>query len=550
MGTLSLAKKCQERVLNETSPLISQAFDPCDTLATGCGCVALSLVHPALLSTPCTPLPRRSTPGRCLPAWLRWGGCTTRAGCLGARLCNAFFLPLRDSTLPIRLRWLTLGLTAVAVRASLLPLSLRASAGGDTLAAALSRARATTQPPPRSRSALRTALASLAASQPGRRLTSPAWVVASPLVAIPVSVYSLLVVRAAAVAPLPGLDCGGAAWFHDLTLSAVDASSLASLTGPTGALLPAATVGLAFAALQRGPMGAAAPPSPIARVRLALEWLLVPTLAAGLCLPAAVFCYALPSAAFSVAHVEAMRARRARAVGEGVLPRTVMRRGAAPLSGAVEAVAPTAAAAGGEAAAPLLHTTAETVSSLPHTPPSPADAPSSADDVAAFAAAAAAGARGDWASAAQLYRAIVDAPSPLAQPSPPHVESPAALALDALSPDARVRRGRALLGLGVALSVSGDAAGAASALAAASAARPGHAQTLVALAAALRAAGRGGEARGAMRAAALAAPQHAAELAAMEAAAEAGGGAGGRAGGEDGAAEGVAEERGTQGRDK
>ena len=47
--------------------------------------------------------------------------------------------------------------------------------------------------------------------------------------------------------------------------------------------------------------------------------------------------------------------------------------------------------------------------------------------------------------------------------------------------DARLRRGRALLRWGVALSVSGDFAGAASALAAASAARPGHAQMLVAL---------------------------------------------------------------------
>ena len=88
----------------------------------------------------------------------------------------------------------------------------------------------------------------------------------------------------------------------------------------------------------------------------------------------------------------------------------------------------------------------------------------------------------------------------------------------------------ALLGWGVALSASGDSAGAASALAAASAARPGHAQALVALAAALRAAGRGGGARCEMRAAAMAATHHATELAAMEAAAEAGGDAGGRAG--------------------
>ena len=74
--------------------------------------------------------------------------------------------------------------------------------------------------------------------------------------------------------------------------------------------------GLAFAALHRGPMGAAALPLRVARARLALEWLLVPTLAAGLCLPAAVCCSALPSAAFSVARVEVVRARRAQR-GEG-----------------------------------------------------------------------------------------------------------------------------------------------------------------------------------------------------------------------------------------
>ena len=194
----------------------------------------------------------------------------------------------------------------------------------------------------------------------------------------------------------------------------------------------------------------------VACARLALEWLLVPTLAAGLCLPAAVCCCALPSAAFSVARGEAVRARRARAGGGGARPRTEVRRGAAPPRDAIGDVAPAAAALGGEAAAPLPHATAETVSSLPHTAPSP-------PDVAA-----------------------------------PRRHTHAPLTFDAVSPDARVRRGRALLGWGVALSASCDSAGAASALAAAPAARPGHAQTLVALATVLRAraAGRGGEALG------------------------------------------------------
>ena len=106
---------------------------------------------------------------------------------------------------------------------------------------------------------------------------------------------------------------------------------------------------LVFAALQRGPTGAAAPPSLVVCARLALEWLLVPTLAAGLCHPAAVCCSSLPSAAFSVARVEAVRAPRLRAGGGGARPRADVRRGAAPPRGATQGVAPTAAEVGGGA---------------------------------------------------------------------------------------------------------------------------------------------------------------------------------------------------------
>ena len=126
-------------------------------------------------------------------------------------------------------------------------------------------------------------------------------------------------------------------------------------------------------ALQRGPTGAAAPPRRVACARLALEWLLVPTLAAGLCLPAAVCCSSLPCAALSVGRVEAVRAVQARAGGGGARPRTDLRRGAVPPRGAIDGVAQSAAASGGEAAAPLSRATAEAPSSRPHKPPSPPD---------------------------------------------------------------------------------------------------------------------------------------------------------------------------------
>ena len=74
-------------------------------------------------------------------------------------------------------------------------------------------------------------------------------------------------------------------------------------------------------------------------------------LAAGLCLPAAVCCSALPSAVFSVARVEAVRARRAREGGGGARLQTEMRRGAAPPHGAIRDVAHAAAASGGSCSA-------------------------------------------------------------------------------------------------------------------------------------------------------------------------------------------------------
>ena len=88
-------------------------------------------------------------------------------------------------------------------------------------------------------------------------------------------------------------------------------------------------------ALQRGPTGAAALPPRVACARLALEWLLVATLAAGLCLPAVVCCSSLPSAALSVARVEAVRARQAQVEGGGARPRTELPRGAPPRRDAI-----------------------------------------------------------------------------------------------------------------------------------------------------------------------------------------------------------------------
>ena len=69
---------------------------------------------------------------------------------------------------------------------------------------------------------------------------------------------------------------------HSFVLTALDAIPR------TATITTTAMVTVALAALQHSPMGAAAPPSRIGGACLALKWLLVPTLAAGLCLPASV----------------------------------------------------------------------------------------------------------------------------------------------------------------------------------------------------------------------------------------------------------------------
>ena len=59
----------------------------------------------------------------------------------------------------------------------------------------------------------------------------PAWVLASPLAQLPVFVTAMATVRSMSLEGWPGFSEGGAAWFQDLTLPALD---LSNLTAPLG----------------------------------------------------------------------------------------------------------------------------------------------------------------------------------------------------------------------------------------------------------------------------------------------------------------------------
>jgi len=350
------------------------------------------------------------------------------------------------------------------VRAALAPLAVaqaRASAG---VAAAAAAARRAGSDPARPAALLAALAAHRAASPPA--LSHPGWLVAAPLAQLPVLVTAVLAVRRLATEAGAPLRHGGALWFPDLTLPAVDAGALLAPMGAAGALLPAAAALLTCANVQRAfspPPGAPPLPRAAAHLKLALEWLVVPALVAALTQPHALLCYWVPSAAASLALGTALR-RAVRGSPTGRAPpeaaRLLLQQAAAHrAAGRLEPAALAAAAA--RVAAP--------------------EEPS-----AAFAAGQLAAKLAQWGPSAAAYSEAVR----LWGTSQPE------------------QRGRALFGLGVARAMQAKEGGPAelrdaaiAAFQAAAAARPADARPLLALAAELRRAGRLPEARAAAEAA-------------------------------------------------
>lgn len=82
----------------------------------------------------------------------------------------------------------------------------------------------------------------------------PVWVLASPLAQLPVFITAMATVRTMSLDGWPGFSEGGAAWFQDLTLPALD---LANLTAPLGERWPCPASHAAAGAISGGPCPAA-----------------------------------------------------------------------------------------------------------------------------------------------------------------------------------------------------------------------------------------------------------------------------------------------------
>ena len=61
----------------------------------------------------------------------------------------------------------------------------------------------------------------------------PFWIIGSPMLQLPIFITAMWSFRSMALASWPGFDTGGALWFKDLTLPAMD---LTTLTAPMGEL--------------------------------------------------------------------------------------------------------------------------------------------------------------------------------------------------------------------------------------------------------------------------------------------------------------------------
>ena len=236
--------------------------------------------------------------------------------------------------------WATIACGAVGVRLALFPFTLQQAKAGALLNTAIARARGPDGKPPRSLGEILAAAAELRRRTRGTHL---AWLVGGPLVQLPTFVTAVLAVRRLAARPDIGLETGGALWFADLTEVAVHVDSVTAPMGVYGAILPVATAGALFANINNSWGKIAETSRPAALLKLAMEWLTVPTLMIGLQLPQAVHCYWLPSSLSALAQGAAMRtdaARRALAVD----PRAVV---GAATGGPVGVAMPRGTGAGG-----------------------------------------------------------------------------------------------------------------------------------------------------------------------------------------------------------
>ena len=410
--------------------------------------------------------------------------------------------------------WATIACGAVAVRAGLFPFTVKQAKAGALLNTAIARARDRNGKPPKDVASV------LAAASELRRATdgvSLGWLIGGPLIQLPTFVVAVMSVRrlvADDAVAAKGLASGGISWFSDLTEVAVHVDTATAPMGAYGAILPVAVAGALFANINNAWGGAAEKSKPALALKLFMEWLTVPTLLIGLTLPQAVHCYWLPASVTALAQGAVMRtsaarkalgidpelpraASAARRVGEAgrndgagsarekerdgddpeandagvsfvashrpavAFERDLEAREAEALREAAEAVAGDKTE---DAERILARAAAEETCAAPGGVP--AETPSSSSLLSAAAHPAVLFALGQTRAKLRRWRGAAAA-----------YEACAAGETDA------ERRGRALVGAGVALASSGDVAGAAARLEAALASRPRDVSCMISLAA-------------------------------------------------------------------
>lgn len=197
--------------------------------------------------------------------------------------------------------WLTIIGSTLALRAALFPLTVTQLRKASLLARLSSQL-----PPPVPPRGSGVSLASQYRIFTKRRLElgapSPMWLIAVPLIQVPLFIYWIVAVRQMAMASHPGFDTGGILWFTDLTVP---------VQGALGALFPVIVAATYFTNLQLSFKGIEQQKGIMGIVMKFYKWWLeaatIPAFIFGFYLPQGVFMYWITNNCCSLAQTIALR---------------------------------------------------------------------------------------------------------------------------------------------------------------------------------------------------------------------------------------------------